>query len=174
VQLVLDAVAEHADGVSGRVLLGLREHLTNRLEPDPARIFVNRTARAWVAEDRRRPLDPDVLHRVAAVLDDAVTRRLPRRPMVVVDPAVRSLALPMSGRTIPRGFGVMPRGSVVPVTGDRLRFFLYWRQASRRTDYDLSALLLDDGFGYRGQLVLDEPIGCRRPCWPARSSAGGS
>ena len=62
------------------------------------------------------------------------------------------LALPLSARTTAGGFGVMPRGSVVPVDGDRLRFFLYWRQARVRTDLDLSAVLLDDDFGYAGHL----------------------
>jgi hypothetical protein len=38
------------------------------------------------------------------------------------------------------------------VTGDLLRFFTYWRQTSRRTDYDLSVLLLDDRFHTAGQV----------------------
>lgn len=71
---------------------------------------------------------------------------MPRPERLVVDPAVLSLAVPLSDRSAPTGFGVMPRGSVVPVSGDRVRFFVYWRQASQRTDFDLSALLLDDGF----------------------------
>jgi hypothetical protein len=143
--VVLEAVERHADAVSGRVLLGLREHLQNRSCPDPARIFVNRAARAWVTDDVRAPLDPAVVQRVADVLDDAVARRFPRREQqLVVDPAVLSLAVPLSGRSAPTGFGSMPRGSVVPVAGDRLRFFVYWRQAYVRTDLDLSALLLGD------------------------------
>jgi hypothetical protein len=38
---------------------------------------------------------------------------------------------------------VLPRGSVSPVDGELLRFFVYWKQKQRVTDYDLSALLLD-------------------------------
>jgi hypothetical protein len=33
-----------------------------------------------------------------------------------------------------------------------LRFFTYWRQTNRRTDYDLSVLLLDDEFHTAGQV----------------------
>lgn len=149
---VLEAMERHADRVSGRVLLGLREHLANRVAPDPVRVFVNQGARAWVTDDRRAPLDPDLVRRATAVLDEAVARRLPRRERVVVDPAVLSLALPLSGKATASGLAVMPRGSVVPVDGDRLRFFLHWREAHRRTDYDLSALLLDDDFTYQGHL----------------------
>jgi hypothetical protein len=65
---------------------------------------------------------------------------------------VLSLALPLSARSTPGGFGVLPRGSVVPVAGDRLRFFVYWRQAEHRTDFDLSALLLGDDFAPVGHL----------------------
>ena len=151
-EAVLAAVESSADAVSGRVLLGLREHLLNRGDPDPARIFVNRDARAWVTEDLRAPLDPAAVRRVDAVLDQALARRLPRYPRLVVHPAVLSLALPLSARSTPGGFGVMPRGSVVPVAGDRLRFFVYWRQAEHRTDFDLSALLLGDDFAPVGHL----------------------
>jgi len=149
---VVEAVENNADAVSGRVLLGLREHLRNRSRPDPARILVNRAARAWVTEDGRAALDPTAVRRVATVLDAAVTRRLPRRERLVVDPAAMSLAVPLSSRTTPGGFGVMPRGSVARVAGDRLRFFVYWRQTARRTDFDLSALLLDDDLAVVGHL----------------------
>lgn len=151
-EIVLDAVARHVDRVSGRVLLGLREHLRNRSTPDAARVFVNRRGRAWVADDDRPPLDPAVVERVTTLLDDALARRLPPRARVLVDPAVLSLALPRSGKATPGGYGVMPRGSVVPVHGDRLRFFLYWRQKHKRTDLDLSAVLLDDAFRHLGHL----------------------
>jgi hypothetical protein len=65
VDAVLAAVEAGADTVSGRVLLGLREHLQNRVDPAPA-------ARAWVTEDTRAPLAPAVVQRVVTVLDDAV------------------------------------------------------------------------------------------------------
>jgi len=168
-RVVLDAVERGADAVSGRVLLGLREHLQNRSRPDAARMFINRAARAWVTEDRRTALDPDAVERIAAVLDDAVARRLTRRERLVVEPAVLSLALPPSERSTPAGFGVRPRGSVVPVAGDRLRFFVYWRPAVVRTDFDLSALLLDDDFR--------PPSGAWRghtSCWTGRCTPATS
>jgi hypothetical protein len=70
----------------------------------------------------------------------------------VVDPGVLDVALPLSGRASEGGFAVLPRGSRAPVTGDVLRFFTYWRQAGRTTDYDLSVLLLDDDFLEAGQV----------------------
>ncbi len=41
---------------------------------------------------------------------------------------------------------MLPRGSVSPVNGQLLRFFIYWKQRARVTDLDLSALLFDEEF----------------------------
>lgn len=149
---VLDTVRTVVDRVSGRVLCSVREHLGNRTEPDAARVFANRARRAWVGPDERAPLDAAVVQRVTAMLDEELARRLPVHERLVVDPAVLDLALPLSGKANEDGFGVLPRGSVLPVHGELLRFFVYWRQTARRTDFDLSALLLDDDFGYLGHV----------------------
>jgi hypothetical protein len=63
---------------------------------------------------------------------------------------------------MPGGLGVLPRGSVSAVTGDSLRFFAYWREKQDRTDYDLSALLLDEHYQSAGHLS-----------WTRLTSAGG-
>src|SRR4029078_10934334 len=61
---------------------------------------------------------------------------------LLLDPDVLDVALPLSGRATAPGLGVLPRGSVCAVEGERLRFFVYWKESEERTDYDLSALLL--------------------------------
>lgn len=153
VEDVLKTVASVADQVSGRVLLSVREHLANRAVPDAARVFTNQAKRSWVAIDTRPPLDAAVIGQATALLDDEIAHRLPTsEQLVVVDPDVRSVALPLSGKANGDGFGVLPRGSVSRIDGELLRFFCYWRQAAERTDYDLSLLLLDDAFGFQGQV----------------------
>ncbi len=146
----LDAVVTACEralpGVSGRVVLSLREHLLNRTgEGGEHRVFVNRTGGAWVTADTRPPLPDAVRARLCAALDAETRRRLPAPGRLLVDPAVLDVALPLSGRATADGLGVLPRGSVSPVEGDLLRFFTYWKQTSRSTDYDLSALVLDAG-----------------------------
>jgi hypothetical protein len=64
-----------------------------------------------------------------------------------VDPAILGVALPLSGKGSPGGMGVLPRGSVSPVEGNLLRFFAYWRERAKPTDYDLSVLMLDATYG---------------------------
>ena len=137
-----------APRVSGRVLLGVREHLMNRARKGGApRVFVNRRGRAWVTGDPRVPLDEGAVRDVLGVIDAEVLRRLPDTGTLVIDPAIAGAALPLSGKGTPDGLGVWPRGSVIPVGGDLLRFFVYWKQRSQRTDFDLSALLTDEQFG---------------------------
>ena len=149
VKAVLDAMEATAGAVSGRVLLSVREHFGNRhVRTDVSRIFVNRNGRARAAADTRAAFPVSVVDRVCTVIDAEMRRRLPEIGHLVVDPAVLGVALPLSQKTAPKGFGVMPRGSVELVDGEWLRFFCYWKQRERRTDYDLSAVMLDASFEY--------------------------
>ncbi|MFJ5999351.1 hypothetical protein [Streptomyces sp. NPDC092370] len=140
---VVAAAVETAPEVSGRVLLSVREHFQNRERAsDQPRIFVNRRGRGWVAPDARPPVPAADRDRLITALDAELRRRLPAPGRLLVDPDVLDVALPLSGRATAAGLGVLPRGSISAVDGEHLRFFVYWKQAEKRTDYDLSALLL--------------------------------
>ncbi|WP_328222401.1 hypothetical protein [Streptomyces sp. NBC_00310] len=140
---VVAAAVEVAPGVSGRVVLSVREHFHNReRESDEPRIFVNRRGRAWVTPDLRPPVPAADRDRLIAALDAELRRRLPAPYRLLLDPDVLDVALPLSGRATAAGLGVLPRGSVSAVEGEQLRFFVYWKETEHRTDYDLSALLL--------------------------------
>ncbi|MEV0204927.1 hypothetical protein AB0H97_06970 [Streptomyces sp. NPDC050788] len=144
---VVAAAEQVAPGVSGRVVLSVREHFHNRAgATGERRVFVNRLGRAWVTEDERPPVLPPERGRLIAALDAEIRRRLPAAQRVLVDPAVLDVALPLSGRATTAGLGVLPRGSVSPVDGELLRFFVYWKEAQQRTDFDLSALMLDERY----------------------------
>ncbi|GAA0942832.1 hypothetical protein [Actinocorallia libanotica] len=150
---ILEAVENTVEQVSGRVLLSLREHLDNRSASRGGhRIFITRKSRAWKGPDNRAPLDMSLALRVCEILDAEVTRRLPEVDHLVIDREIWSVALPLSGKSSPSGFGVLPRGSYSPVEGNLLRFFIYWRQREKTTDLDLSALLLNDDYTYASQL----------------------
>lgn len=147
IKAVLDAAEVAAKGVSGRVLLSVREHFGNRaVRTDVSRVFVNRNGRARAMPDTREPFPASVIDRVCSVIDAEMSTRLPKVERLVVDPAMLGVALPLSGKTMPSGFGIMPRGSVAEIEGEWLRFFVHWRETSDRTDYDLSALMLDAAF----------------------------
>lgn len=144
---VVAAAEQVAPQVAGRVLLSVREHLQNRAqETGVRRFFVNRLGRAWVADDTRPPVPASERERLIAVLDAETLRRLPEPGHLLIDPDVLDVALPLSGRATTGGFGVLPRGSLSPVDGELLRFFVYWKESSRTTDFDLSALLLNEWY----------------------------
>ncbi|MFD8422533.1 TerD family protein [Streptomyces sp. NPDC059466] len=140
---VVAAAVRTAPEVSGRVVLSVREHFHNReRETDEPRIFVNRRGRAWATPDHRPPVPAADRERLIAALDAELRRRLPTPGRLLVDPDVLDVALPLSGRASAAGLGVLPRGSLSAVDGEQLRFFVYWKETEKRTDYDLSALLL--------------------------------
>ncbi|MFJ2901400.1 hypothetical protein [Streptomyces sp. NPDC087212] len=144
---VVAAAEEVAPRVAGRVVLAVREHLHNRPERGGGqRVFVNRMGRAQVVEDERRPVPGPVRERLIAALDAEIARRLPSPARLLVDPDILDVALPLSGKATAAGLGVLPRGSVTPVDGELLRFFVYWKEAERTTDFDLSALLLNSRY----------------------------
>nr|WTB32402.1 hypothetical protein OG781_25645 [Streptomyces sp. NBC_00830] len=144
---VVAAAEQVAPQVSGRVLLSVREHFQNRVrESGERRVFVNRLGRAWVTTDTRPPVPQPEVERLIAALDAEVRHRLPEPGHLLIDPDALDVALPLSGRATAAGLGVLPRGSVSPVDGELLRFFVYWKQTTRETDYDLSALILGASF----------------------------
>ncbi|MFL1377783.1 MULTISPECIES: hypothetical protein [unclassified Nocardiopsis] len=138
--------------VAGRVLASAREQLANRSLPGSVRLFANETARGWTVPDTRPPLPEADTAAVTAALDALIARRLPDVDLLLVDPAVRDVAVPRSGRGTSKGLGVLPRGSVTPVEGERLRFFVHWVQGERTTDLDLSVMLLGEDFAPVGQV----------------------
>ncbi|MEU0881115.1 hypothetical protein ABZ345_21110 [Lentzea sp. NPDC005914] len=146
---VAEAVATAVPDVSGRVLVSVLEHLSNREKPDTARVFANRSRKVWIADDARPAIDAAA---IVEVVEAELVRRLPDYSSLTVDPEVLDVVVPMSGTATEDGFGVLPRGSKLWLEGDALRFFVHWRQKSKRTDYDLSAVLLNEKFEFKGQV----------------------
>ena len=139
---ILESFAVTAPHVSGRVLLSVREHLQNRTtRPVTSRVFVNRAGRGYVTSESRPKLNAEAVARMVGLIDAEIERRLPDPGRLIVDPAIETVALPLSGKAAPEGLRVFPRGSVTAVEGEILRFFVYWRQQAKRTDFDLSAII---------------------------------
>ena len=133
---------------SSRVLLSLREHLENRRQMQEQRIFTNSKGRAWVTAEERAPLKESLLIACINLLDRAIEERLPIVDHLLVQPEMLQVAIPLSNKNMSSGFSIMPKGSTFPVEDGILRFFVYWKQKVKRTDYDLSALILDENFKY--------------------------
>lgn len=147
--------------VSGRVVLSVWEHFLNRHEPllnrdktSKKRIFVNQKGKAWVTDDTRVGLDPLVVDEIIVLLADSVRDRLLSSGItrITYSKDMEQVALPLSEKDKASGIGVLPRGSIVPVHEEYLRFFCYWKQKKQRTDFDLSAMLLNKDFVFKDHL----------------------
>lgn len=147
-ELLLENLQKIVSNVSGRVLLSLREHLQNRTVKRASRVFINRNGGAWVTSDDFVPFDENTVQLFTTLLDQELLRRLPHTQYLVVDPEIRTVALPLSSKNQGNGFAILPRGSSMPVEAEILRFFIYWKQKYKQTDYDLSAIILDDNYTY--------------------------
>lgn len=138
--------------VSARVILSVRQHLQNRLKQGTDRIFANRKGTAWVTTDNRPLLRRVVVDELFDVFDRNMLSRIPHIKRLIVDKSMSGTAIPLSDKNKASGFAVMPRGSITPVEGKILRFFIRWKQNSHVTDYDLSAIMLDKNFESLGHL----------------------
>lgn len=143
-----DAVKDHVGSVSGRVLISLSEHLDNRRAKAACRLFVNRSGGAWATPDTLEALAAKRIDQLQFVLWKEISRRIPIKDALLIDPIIETVAIPVSEKTKSEGFRILPRGSVFGLdpTKDVLRFFLYWHEKTQRTDFDLSAMLYDKDF----------------------------
>lgn len=140
---LLEAVGATAGTVSGRVLLGVWEHLMNRGAHHQKRIFVNRSGKHWVTDDTRGQIH--MITSLVDVIGDELWKRLRNRGVcrISVNPNLRGITLPLTDKNKSNGSGVFTRGSVTKVDHNFIRFFVYWKEKNTRTDYDLSAMLWD-------------------------------
>lgn len=150
---LIPAIEESIAKVSGRVLLSLREHLQNRILEGNNRIFANKKGTAWVVKDTRNILNTRIVNKLIDVIDNEVSQRFDKKNKIVIEATALKLAVPLSDKNKGDGFQMMPRGSLLPIPEEEiLRFFIYWKEKERTTDFDLSAILLNDKFEYLNHL----------------------
>jgi len=142
--------------VAARLLFSVREQLHNRLVKGNKRVFVNKKSTVWVNDDHRPVLNKEYVEKIFFIIDEELHKRMQPIEHLVVDKNILNTAIPQSNKGKTSGFTVMPRGSVMPVSGQFVRFFIYWKQKSQTTDYDLSAILLDEDFEFIDQLSFTE------------------
>ncbi len=101
-------------------------------------LFVHRETRAEAAH-RRSFLSANVRSKVAARVRELLTASLKGRlGRVYVDPAMAHIAVPVQETASQGGFGILPKGSRLPVpAGKKIRAFVYWEKVN---DIDLSVI----------------------------------
>lgn len=94
-------------------------------------------------ENRRSKLNEEQTKAVGALIRSRLSARLTNRiGKVYIAPSMKNYALPISENTSQGGFGVLPRGSKIPLEGGKkLRAFTYWEKVN---DIDLSVFALTE------------------------------
>lgn len=153
-QALLNVLQGTLPRVSTRVILSVIEHLMNRTDAHPIRVFPTRTHKMWVQPDDRKSIPSRTVSRILDVLHGEILHRTPTVMNLTVDPEIKGLAVPLTEKASPRGCGILPRGSIRSITPGTnvVRFFCFWEQREHTTDYDLSLHLLNRDFKSVGQV----------------------
>jgi hypothetical protein len=155
-----DAVAEAFGGVAERVstpvLLQVMRHFRGRNHPSPLRVFFPKgnLAKAYAVTNTLPGIAAEVCHRIASLCEDTLLARFQKLPplgKVYVDEALSDYMVPFASRSASKSFRTVARGSRLPLPEacKVLRFFVWWKNGTDRTDIDLSATLFDSEFCYR-------------------------
>lgn len=155
--LLVKTFGDGISGVSGRNLLSIYQHIQNRLEGNnKTRIFVNRGGKGYVMPDTREDIKSTASKKILKLIEKEIYDRVPVVENLVIDPSVEGVAVPLSEKSKSDGLGVLPRGSIInigEIKGDAsLRFFIYWKEKSSRTDYDLSGAFYGEGMTFINQI----------------------
>lgn len=146
--------ASLADKVSTPVLLQLMHHFKTRCEKRELRVFFpkGQVQKAQAIPDILPELPPKICSLVESICHKTLMARFSKlRPLgkCYLDPHLQLYMLPTSQRSASKSLRTPARGSrlFLPDT-DTLRFFIWWKNGSHRTDIDLSAALFREDFTY--------------------------
>lgn len=150
---VLLAFAHKAQKISTPVLVQLAHHFRTR-KRDNFRAFFpkGQVAKVQVIENKLPDLPQSLCEAVAVSCREALMERFSQLPdlgKVFVDPQLMNYSIPFSQRSASKSLRTISRGSRLPMPKkDILRFFIWWKNGSQRTDIDLSAVAFDENYCY--------------------------
>ncbi len=140
--------------VSTPVLLQVLTHFSHRSMTGDLRVFFPKgdVAKIYARPDDLKPLAPEVAGKISEICEEVLIARfssLPRLGKCYLDTALKDYRVPFSQRSASKSLRTLVRGSRLPMPeGNIIRFFLWWKNGSSRTDIDLSAALYDDKFKF--------------------------
>ncbi len=155
---VLSAFEEIASGLPVKNLLVLMSYF-GFINDAEFRTIINKKGNIKVLDNNSQgALKETTLARLRDLIEAALVHKLAEKESwqgkrVWIDPVLKGYTVPLAQRAASDGLLTFGRGSRIPVDCKKvLRLFVYWKQTVRTTDLDLSALQLDDNFGYIGHV----------------------
>ena len=149
-----------APQIATPVLLQVMTHFKHRLDSNQYRTFLPKgsLAKVWVMDNNKEKISRAFCETIVAICSKILYFRfkeLPKLGKVYLDENLKDYLVPFSQRSASAGFKTVVRGSKLPIpAGDTVRFFIHWDQNEEtgRVDLDLSAVLYDENWGYKGHM----------------------
>jgi len=154
----LDTIESSASGMALKNLLVLRWYFAS-IDQLEHRTVINKRGKIVVLPNNARGALPDRARaRLLGILDQGLHDQLAQRESWAgrtawIDPALADFTVPLQQRAASDGMLTYGRGSWLPVDTERvLRLFIYWKDAIRRTDLDLTVLQFGEDWSYKGHV----------------------
>lgn len=144
--------AEVANNVSTPVLLQVMTHFKHRNDDNKVRSFFPKgnVAKVHMVENNLPSIKQQDCDAIVKLCEFALTERFSNMEQlgkVYVDPALSNYLVPSGLRSASKSLRTLVRGSRVKLPeGDTLRFFIFWKNGTGRTDIDLSAVWINEDF----------------------------
>ncbi|WP_425615741.1 TerD family protein [Anatilimnocola sp. NA78] len=151
---VLAAFRQIVDHTATPMLLQVLCHFGLRSKPMGGRTVFPKgeVAKAQVLPSTFPPLPADTTGLVEAIARESLSRRFAQRSPLGkchIDPRLGSYLVPFSQRSASKSLRTLVRGSRVPMPAAKfIRFFLWWKNGTSRTDIDLSAVIFNEQYRY--------------------------
>lgn len=153
--LILEDFKALAKQVSNPVLLQLRTHFLERNTQKDYRVFFPKGDIGKVhAIDWNLPeIEEEICQKIVQICEQSLIEKFAKYESlgkVYLDERLKDYSIPFGLRSASKALKTIPKGSRIDLPeGNILRFFMYWKDGSSRTDLDLSALALDTNNGYK-------------------------
>ncbi|MCX6147781.1 MAG: TerD family protein [Candidatus Kapabacteria bacterium] len=147
--IILEALESVATSISTTVLLQLHAHFKNRNISQEIRTFIPKGNISSIMAIRYNlpDIDVNVCNEIVAICEKVLINKFESyAPLgkVYLDDSIKNFTVPFAIRSASKALKTIPRGSRIDLSlGDTIRFFIYWKDGTSRTDLDLSALALD-------------------------------
>lgn len=151
---VQSAFGQCAASVSTPVLLQAMAHFARRAEVGAWRTFFPKgeVGKVQVIPNKLPALPAGSAEAIAEICRNTLRERFAKLPALgkcFLDPELTNYLVPFSQRSAAKALRTLVRGSRLPLPEAAvLRFFIWWRNGTSRTDIDLSAALYDDALKY--------------------------
>ena len=157
---VIKAFKNVADQLELKNLLVLEKYFET-INDSEYRTIINKRGKVIVfPNDKKGKLSKERIAKLNKAIKDAIVSKITSSPLefeegakVWIDPALRNYMVPLSLRKQSDGLMNISRGTRIAFDKTKtLRLFSYWKESSRRTDFDVSLIEFDKDMCYKGQV----------------------